>query len=103
MSIGRRIQDDLLEGDGKQRPTPKWYASTEEVWSFGRDMVKAGQFDAPANITEHRAREAASNLLDYFEKPWHWEREHAWWVASGRPDHEAAWEQGANMEWEVVT
>ena len=62
--------------------TDGWIASSDDVHAFGRDMVEAGFI---YDLDE---------LLSYFEKPWHWESEHAWWVANGRPDSGEIWEQG---------
>jgi hypothetical protein len=71
---------------------------------FGRSLLKGGMFDALPNArlySNERAREAANNLLDYFEKPWHWSREHAWWMANDRTDDPDKWELGRDAEWEV--
>ena len=72
-----------------------WYASTDEVNRLGRDMVSAQRF------VRADAGEALSDLLAYFEKPWHWNAEHAWWVANEWPDDAATWEQGEDDEWET--
>ena len=69
--------------------TDGWIASSDEVWAFARDMVSAHFIDT------------AEGLLDYFEKPWHWEREHAWWVANDRPDSWAVWDLGVDSGFEV--
>ena len=72
-----------------QAMTDGWIASADEIWAFARDMVSAQFIDS------------AEGLLDYFEKPWHWEREHAWWVANGRPDSWAVWDKGVDSKFEV--
>jgi hypothetical protein len=72
------------------RTIGKWVESSDEVWSFARDMVTAG-FIRDDDVT---------GLLEYFEKPWHWSEEHDWWVKMGRPDDAATWEQGMDDGWE---
>ena len=66
-----------------------WTNSEDEVLAFARDMVTV---DFITTI---------ENLLDFFEKPWKWDREHAWWVANGRPDTGEAWEIGEETDFEV--
>ena len=48
-----------------------------EVLTFGRILVAADWFDTP------------QNLLDYFEKPYKWDREHELWVGCDRPEVES--------------
>ncbi len=77
-----------------------WYTSSEEVWMFGNVMLGAHVFDVAS--PDFAARNTtADNLLDYFEKPWHWTRQHAWWMANDRTDDVAKWELGRDAEWEV--
>lgn len=77
-----------------------WYTSYNEVVRFGRDLFGGNMFDVPfPNQYEH---ETADNMLLYFEKPWHWNREYLWWVANDWPDDEASWERGRDTEWEIT-
>jgi len=66
-----------------------WIGDYDEVVAFARDMVASDFIDS------------ADGLQEYYEKPWHWEREHAWWVANARPDSRDVWEQGADEGFEV--
>lgn len=66
-----------------------WVDSYDEVVAFARDMV-AGLF-----------LHTAEDVIEYLDKPWHWEREHAWWVANARPDSWEEWERGIDEEFEV--
>ena len=66
-----------------------WYASTDEVNRLGRDLVAGGMLTTTTDV------------LAFFDKPWHWDAEHAWWVANEWPDDQATWEQGENDEWEI--
>lgn len=68
----------------------EWTASDDEVVAFARDMVAADFIDT------------VDGLLEFFEKPWHWDREHAWWVANGRPDTWEMWDKGVDGDWEVA-
>jgi len=73
-----------------------WYGSTDEVNRMARDMLHAGEFNRVRG-TEFEA----NNLLDFIEKPHHWNAEHAWWIANEWPDDEASWERGREREWEI--
>ena len=73
-----------------QAMTDGWIASADEVTAFGRDMIEAEFIDSVAGLQE------------YYEKPWHWEREHAWWIANGRPDTWEMWGKGIDDDWEVA-
>ena len=75
-----------------------WYASTDEVNRMARDMLLGDMFYAD-DTTEPRG--VAHNMLEFFDKPWHWDREHAWWVANEWPDDAESWERGRDMEWEI--
>jgi len=80
-----------------------WYSSSDEVVRFGRDLLHGGMFDMfDVPISSPGAREAAYRLLNYFEKPWHWDREHAWWVANDWPDDVESWERGLEAKWEIT-
>ena len=76
-----------------------WYGSTDEVNRMARDMVRGGMFDGHGSFGDGDARDTAYNLLDFLEKPWHWNAEHAWWVANDWPDDVASWERGQNIKW----
>jgi hypothetical protein len=71
------------------RTIPEWISSSDEVTRFARDMVEANYITT------------IDGLLDYFEKPWHWDREHKWWVAAEWPDTPEAWETADNADFEV--
>ena len=66
-----------------------WISNSEEVHSFARDMVEADYITEP------------STLLDYFEKPYKWSREHTWWVANDRPDSWETWFDGETAGFKV--
>ena len=68
----------------------EWTNDYEEVTAFGRDMVAAIFLVG------------IDDLQEYYEKPWHWQREHAWWVANERPDTWEAWDKGIDTEFEVT-
>ena len=57
-----------------------WANRQEEVIAFGRDLVTAGIF------------RTADQVQEYYEKPWGWDPEHAWWEAHGRPDSQMIWD-----------
>ena len=67
-----------------------WTASDDEVVAFARDMVAADFITT------------ADGLQEYYEKPWHWNREHEWWVANDRPDNWETWDKGIDTDWEVA-
>jgi len=71
-----------------------WYASNEEVHNLGAAMLRAGMF-------RHDTTPEAELLLEYFDKPWHWDKEHAWWVANDWTDDEDEWERGQDEGWAV--
>ncbi len=73
-----------------------WFASSDEVVRFGRDLLHNGRF-----ASEERGGEA-DNLLNYFDKPHHWNQEHAWWVANDWPDDAESWERGHDTAWEIT-
>ena len=56
-----------------------WYRDQEEVVAFARDMIAAGVL------------EGSSGVLEYFEKPFGWQREHDWWENNGRTDDPDLW------------
>jgi hypothetical protein len=72
-----------------------WYASTDEVNRMARDMNTAGVFYNP------NPQQAIDSVLEFMDKPWHWDREHAWWVANEWPDDYDSWERGRDTDWEV--
>jgi len=77
-----------------------WYTSNDEVVRFGRALMEGGTFDAlRPNRTDQYTM--ADNLLDYFNKPYHWNAEHAWWVANDWPDDAESWERGHDSSWEI--
>ena len=67
----------------------EWIDNQEEVTAFARDMVTA--------IFLH----TAEDVIEFLEKPWHWQAEHDWWLANDRPDTWEAWEQGIDDKFEV--
>ena len=74
-----------------------WYAGYEAVFVFGSVLLEGGRFFGTDMIGE------ADNLLAYFEKPWHWDRQHAWWVSVGRPmevRHDT-WDAAEANDWET--
>ncbi len=75
-----------------------WYTSYYEVVRFGRDLLKGGMF-VPTTMFDEFGE--AEHLLDYFEKPWHWSRRHAWWVANDWPDDTESWERGQEADWVI--
>jgi len=83
-----------------------WYTSNDEVLRFGRDLLDGGMFDADSGTYDRFGfdveRTTASNLLNFFEKPHHWDREHAWWVANDWPDDVKSWERGLEAKWEIT-
>jgi len=76
-----------------------WYASSDEVVRFGRDLLHSGYLETHNAIDDEWDR--ADALLQYFEKPHHWNRVHAWWDANEWPDDAASWEHGHDTAWEV--
>jgi len=72
-----------------------WYASSDEVYAFGDAMVGAGRFYDPDTD------DALDSLLRYFEKPWHYDHQHAWWVVNDRTVDALVWEDGEEADWEV--
>ena len=57
----------------------RWYSHEDQVVAFGRDLVTA---DVISTTT---------GLLEYFEKPHAWNREHDWWETHGRTDNPDDW------------
>lgn len=51
----------------------KWYDQQKERNEFLRAMVDTGAF------------ETGSSVVDFLEKPWHWDDEYAIWTGLGRP------------------
>ena len=81
-----------------------WYVSFDEVTRFGRDLYVAGVFDREHDydcVDDDHIE--ASTMLEDFEKPWHWNRQHAWWVANEWPDDAESWERGHDTGWEITT
>ena len=75
-----------------------WYAGYEEVYTFGSLLLDGGRFFGAEGIDGE-----ADNLLAYFEKPWHWDRVHAWWVANDRPTEllDDGWDTAEANDWEI--
>ena len=65
-----------------------WYRDQEEVVAFARDMIAAGVL------------QGSSGVLEYFEKPYGWGREHDWWEENNRTDDRDLWAQGEVDGWE---
>ena len=76
-----------------------WYGSSDVVVRFGRDLLNSGHLDTYAGSDGY---DRADALLDYFEKPHHWNKEHAWWVANEWPDDWETWERGRDTNWAVA-
>ena len=76
-----------------------WYASTDEVNRMAHDMLEGGLFDTELSREDSHA--VADNLMDFMDKPWHWDREHTWWVANEWPDDAESWERGQATDWEI--
>lgn len=54
-------------------PEPVWYADARQVLAFAHVLNDADRLDT------------IDHVLDYFEKPWDWDPEHAKWVEHGSP------------------
>lgn len=76
-----------------------WYASTDEVQRLGRDLLHGGMFDTDTMYDDYGK---AERLLDYFDKPHHWDKAHAWWVANDWTDDPATWDRGRDTHWEIT-
>ncbi len=74
-----------------------WYQHNDEVVMFASDMLRSGYF-APVGTKETSTE--AENLLSYFEKPYHYTREHTWWVVNGWTDDSELWEVGLDTEFD---
>lgn len=83
---------DLLNSD-------VWYASVDEVQRFGRDLLVSGYLEDHRTSADY---DRADALLDYFDKPHHWNKQHAWWVANSWADDWEMWELGHNTNWEIT-
>ncbi len=82
----------------------EWYESDDEVYNLGRDMLKAGMFEQQeTGVFGPSTSSEAENLLEYFNKPYHWNKEHAWWVATEWPDDWTTWDLGKDSNWKVNT
>lgn len=57
----------------------QWTKDAAEVFAFARDMTMGLRLDG-------------ADVLEVFERPEAFTREHAWWEDAGRPDDEATWE-----------
>ena len=68
--------------------TTPWHRSRHEVWQFARDMHKAGMFGVCDDVCD-----PADLMLDYFQTPWAWNKEHQWWEDNGRPDDFVTWDR----------
>lgn len=68
----------------------EWTDNQTEVIDFARDMVNA--------VYLH----TADDVIEFLQKPWHWHREHEWWVANGMPDSWEMWDKGIDTEFEVT-
>ena len=68
----------------------------ERAWAQDKDTVDAL---ASAMVYVDYITDA-SILLDYFEKPYNWHREHDWWEENNRTDDRDLWAQGEVDGWE---
>ena len=75
-----------------------WYASSDEVWRFGRAILNSGFLQAHNTSLDY---DRADALLEYFQAPWHYDTVHAWWVANDWTDNEGEWERGQDEGWAV--
>ena len=57
----------------------RWYSHEDQVVAFGRDLLAGNVISS------------TTGLLEYFEKPWHWQPEHDWWETHGRTDNPNDW------------
>ena len=75
-----------------------WYSGADEVYAFGSALLDGGRFFGAEGVHGE-----ADNLLAYFEKPWHWDRQHAWWVANDRPTEllDDEWDTAEANDWET--
>jgi hypothetical protein len=64
-------------------PHPVWYADPDQVLQFARVLVRADHLDS------------IDHVLDYFEKPYNWDPEHAKYVEQGSPWPDAFMGTGA--------
>jgi len=74
----------------------EWFESNDKTVRFATDMLRAGYFEPVGEETSTEAE----NLLAYFDKPWNWDREHAWWVVNGWTDDVELWEVGFDTEFD---
>jgi len=76
-----------------------WYTSNDEVNRLARDLLVSEDFENLSDPTDPVS--LANIVLDYFNKPYHWNAEHAWWVANDWPDDAESWERGHDSSWEI--
>lgn len=77
---------------------PEWISSSDEVNALARVLLDAGEFDSQS--ADPRA--IAENVLEFMEKPHHWDAEYRWWVANNRTYNLELWEDGRDKDWEVT-
>ena len=67
----------------------RWVCDDNEVVAFARVMVDVGYIDD------------VDLLMDYFEEPHKWSREHEWWDHQGRTDNPDQWDAAQRVGWDV--
>ena len=58
-----------------------WTEDPEAVVAFARDLIRVGVL------------QGSTGVLEYFEKPQGWSREHEWWTEHGCSDDPDVWAQ----------
>jgi len=78
------------------------YAATnrryrEREWTFDEAEVRA----LASAMVHSEYIIAATVLQDYYDTPYGWSKEHAWWVENDRTDDLARWDEAMDNGWEV--
>lgn len=63
----------------------QWALDWAEVKAFAHDLHRVGVISD------------SSGLLEYFDKPQGWSREHEWWETHGRSDDPDVWDQAGML------
>ena len=63
----------------------EWTNDRVEVVAFAHDLIRVGVLDG------------STGVLEYFEKPQGWSREHEWWIDHERTDNPDVWDQAGML------